>query len=58
MKNPAIVKFIGNQEEYKIGCGFNEWHYCRDCEQNESCTKNNNKYEFTSFGFMLRALFL
>ena len=47
MKNPAIVKFIGNQQNYKLGCGLNEWYYCRDCSEKEGCQNNQNNYEFT-----------
>lgn len=32
MKRTAVVKFIGNQENYRLGCGETEWKYCRDCD--------------------------
>ena len=33
MEKFAIVKFIGNEENYVSGEICNEWLYCRDCEK-------------------------
>ncbi len=31
MKKSAVVKFIGNQEEYRLHCEKSNFKYCRDC---------------------------
>lgn len=33
MKKSAVVRFIGNQNEYKLGCEKSAYRYCRDCNQ-------------------------
>lgn len=57
MKHPAIVRFVGNQENYKLGCGFRGWHYCRDCHRKAKCKKKQKNYGFT-FGKEYKAYFL
>lgn len=57
MKFPAIVKFIGNQDDYRLGCGFDKPYYCRDCKQKDICTNECKNYEFT-FGKENHAYFL
>lgn len=33
MKKSAVVRFVGNQNEYKLGCETSTYRYCRDCNQ-------------------------
>ena len=42
MKKFAIVKFIGNEKEYLTGANCNEYDYCKQCPQNDICTKERS----------------
>lgn len=53
MKKSAVVRFIGNQEEYKLGCENSPYRYCRDCNQ---CS-GTNLYNFI-YGNYYNAYFL
>lgn len=44
MEKFAIVKFIGNEENYVSGEICNEWLYCRDCEKHGACSKSKFNY--------------
>lgn len=33
MKKSAVVRFVGNQNEYRLGCEASAYSYCRDCNQ-------------------------
>lgn len=53
LKKTAIVKFIGKQEQYKLGCNKSCYAYCRDCK---SC-KGSNTFRFI-YGSLYNAYFL
>lgn len=43
MRKPAKVKFIGNPNDYKLGCEKSSYLYCRDCNKNDcECDTQNN----------------
>ena len=44
MEKFAIVKFIGNEENYVSGEICNEWLYCIDCEKHAACSKSKFNY--------------
>ena len=35
----ALVRFIGNQQDYIFGKNCDDYKYCRDCEQRKICNK-------------------
>ncbi len=39
MPRPALVKFIGDENEYRMGHDGCEYHYCRECEAKSKCDK-------------------
>lgn len=53
MKKTAAVRFIGDQEHYRLGCEKSSYAYCRDCK---SCSGSNN-YKFIKNG-LYNAYFL
>lgn len=57
MKKPAVVRFIGNIDNYKLVCEESSFKYCKECINKEKCTKENIEYEFT-LGYDYLAYFL
>lgn len=55
MKKAAVVKFVGNQENYKLTCSNSSYKYCRDCSKCEC--EQSPKYQFI-FGHLYNAYFL
>lgn len=53
MKKSAVVKFIGKQEHYRLGCKKTCYAYCRDCKQ----CRGSNQYRFI-YGHLYNAYFL
>ena len=45
MQKPAKVKFIGDPEEYKLGCSKSSYLYCRDCENRNCKTQTQCNFE-------------
>lgn len=56
MKKPAKVKFIGNENDYILGCDDKDYHYCKDCGEKSSCTQTG--YPQFSYGKIYDAYFL
>ena len=56
MQKPAIVKFIGKEADYRIGCEESNYFFCRDCASVQSCDKEP-QYLFTG-GRCYKAYFL
>lgn len=56
MSMPAVVKFIGNEEQYRLGCDDLCCFYCRDCEKHGTCQKTVQSL-FT-FGKLYSAYFV
>ncbi len=55
MKKSAVVRFIGNQEEYRLHCENSNFKYCRDCNV-DNC-KEDPRYLFVC-GRLYNAYFL
>lgn len=53
MKKTAVVKFIGNQEHYLLGCDKSCYAYCRDCKK----CKGSANHKFI-YGSLYNAYFL
>ena len=47
LKKPAVVRFIGDVSNYKLGCEESSSRYCKDCTNNKKCTRTKINYEFT-----------
>lgn len=57
MKKAAIVRFVGDQEYYRLSCENTSYKYCRDCE-NKNCNKSKStSYKFV-YGQLYNAYFL
>lgn len=46
MLNPAKVKFIGNGNNYKLGCKESQFMYCRDCDKKDCGMVTKNRFVF------------
>ena len=55
MKKTAVVRFIGNQEYYRLSCCESSYKYCRDCT-NDKCT-HPTSFQFI-YGKLYNAYFL
>lgn len=53
MKKSAAVKFVGDQNNYKLGCSRTGYAFCRDCKR---CA-GSNRYLFV-YGHLYNAYFL
>lgn len=42
MEKFAVVKFIGNQNNYTCGKNCDTYMYCRDCEEKDKCNKKKD----------------
>ncbi len=55
MLKPAKVKFVGNGDNYKLGCEESCFTYCRDCDR-KGCQEKTKKRVI--FGTVYNAYFL
>ena len=46
MLKPAKVKFVGNGNDYKLGCKESQFTYCRDCDKKDCDMATKNRFVF------------
>ena len=56
MTRPALVKFLGNEEDYRLGCDETGWLFCCQCPFVSTCNKKS-QYKFKK-NHMYKAYFL
>ena len=55
MLKPAKVKFVGNMDDYKLGCKESCFAYCRDCDKTDCQETTKNRF---IYGNVYNAYFL